>query len=193
MQGVLTQELLNSNSGQTQTNQVAENIGLTNDGFVKSMLAQKVYGQPAIPLSKLISSYPEVKKQALMNQFAADDTIQSYIYAHLKHWFKSSIVGNFERGFSSEADICTDSDHKAALRLDHAGESLQEGDLLETVRLIEAVVKDQPTMTPPEVKKWLGNAKSRLAREENVKMLQVYTDKLIELNKKHSLQATQKI
>lgn len=45
----------------------------------------------------------------------------------------------------------------------------------------------------PELEKWLASAKNRLTKEENLRLLSVYTDKLIELNRKHRCKATYSI
>ena len=67
-----------------------------------------------------------------------------YVYAHLKLWLKDSVIGTFKRGLSSESENCADLETRAALRMDHAGQSLQEGDLVESIRLADDMLKSAP-------------------------------------------------
>ena len=125
IQGVLTNELLTASDGQNSKTfnprEVARDIGLTNDAFVTSILSQKgTYDQPVVSMSSLLCQFPEVRRKALLGQFASDDSIQMYVYAHFKLWFKDSLIGTFKRGVSSESENCEDGETQAALRMDHA-------------------------------------------------------------------------
>ena len=120
-----------------------------------------------------------------------DNTLGSYIYGKFR-LFLAKRLGPFERGYSSEAENCTDLETSQIIRLDHLNQSLKKGDLAESVRLADAVLDRQQkgisvVSHQPELMSFVWMAKNRLVREENVKMLQVYTDRLIELNKKHGL------
>ena len=75
--------------------QVMEDIGLLNDGFVASMMAQDVYNEPAVSLGELISQFPDVKRRTLLGAFAAENSMQSYIYGLSKLWLKESVIGTF--------------------------------------------------------------------------------------------------
>ena len=70
-----------------------------------------------------------------------------YVYAHLKLWLKDSLIGTFKRGVSSESENCEDGETQAALRMDHAWQSLQEGDLIESVRLADSMLKSAPHLS----------------------------------------------
>lgn len=142
------------------------------------MLSQDVYEKPNVTLNQLIGQYPDVRKSALIEELASDNSIQKYFYAISKQWLKDSVIGRFDRGYTSEAENTYDQDTRQALRLDHAGQSLQYGDLAETVRLLEDVVTEEPRFKSnlaghhhPQLSQWLINAKRRLTKEENVKML----------------------
>ena len=68
------------------------------------------------------------------------------------------------------------------------------GDLAESVRLASAVQadnakgKDEKLARVPDLERWISKAKDRLAREENINALQVYTDRLIEMNKRNRVE-----
>ena len=118
LQGKLTQELLGSS--EVDAKQVARDIGLTNDSFVTSILNQDVYAKPVISLGGLISQFPDVKRKAMLGEFASENTLQMYLYAHGKLWLKEKVIGTFVRGLSREAENVDDKDCRTALRLDHA-------------------------------------------------------------------------
>lgn len=62
-------------SGRYSPRKVAKDIGLTNDVFVSSMLAQKVYEKPTTSMGELICSFPDVKRKTLLEVFTPDDSI----------------------------------------------------------------------------------------------------------------------
>ena len=160
--------------------QVARDIGLTNDAFVNGMLATEVYVGPAKTTGELLSKFPDVKRTALLDQYAHSNTIQAYMFANWKLWVKEQLFGTFPKAVSSDPNLVSDPDLSYTLRLDHAEESLKAGDLAQTVRLLTGCEDGSTALGS-----WLNQAKQRLSKEENVKVLQVYTDKLVELNRKH--------
>ena len=157
--------------------QVSKNIGVDNDGFVAAMLSQPIYKETVVGQGDLIKEFPDMKRQALLSEFVSKNTLQSYVYGMGRLWFKESVLGDFERGYTSEVESCKDHETRTALRLDHAGESLRLGDLAESIRLVNAVATESPSsanekhMRQPELDQWLHKAKNRLSREENVNAL----------------------
>ena len=161
---------------------VAQDIDLNKDSFVRGILAQDVYTQRSATLAELINEYPRVKREALLASFTTDNTTQSYIYGQLRLWLKETLVGDLKRQFTSDSDHVNDNETKTALLLDHAGQSLKEGDLAETVKLLSKVdglverderdsrysIGGQPINGFAE---WLSKAKRRLVKEENIKLL----------------------
>ena len=78
LQGVLTHELLSTDSHSDAFNpqEVAKEIGLTNDAFVTSILNQRgVYNQPVVTMPTLLRQFPEVRRKTLLGQFASDNSI----------------------------------------------------------------------------------------------------------------------
>jgi len=61
----------------------------------------------------------------LLTEFASENTLQSYVYAMARVWVKERVIGEFDRGYTSEAESCKNTETKAALRLDHAHGSLR--------------------------------------------------------------------
>lgn len=43
-----------------------------------------------------------------------------YVYGHLRLLLKESLIGNFQRGLSTEAENCANVETSSALRMDHA-------------------------------------------------------------------------
>ena len=74
---------------------------------------------------------------------------------------------------------------RVALRLDHAAQSLGRGQLGESVKLVDALIADSPHSISEhkELTQWISKARKRLAREEHIKTLQIYTDKLLKVQK----------
>ena len=133
---MLTSELLTKKAGQSfRLRQVVDDIGLTNDAFVASILAQDVYAKPTASVGELICEFPAVKQRTLLGAFVADNSFQSYFYGLFRLWLKESVLGSFERGYASEAENCGSPETRTALSMDHAEQSLAEGNLSETVRL----------------------------------------------------------
>ena len=58
--------------------------------------------------------------------------------------------------------------------------------MAECVYLTTEVVKDSP-VSQDELSKWLEQARIRLNKEENIRLLEVYADKLVSLQKTHKI------
>ena len=71
-------------------------------------------------LGGLISQFPDVKRKAMLGEFASENSLQMYVYAQGKLWLKEKVIGTFARGLSRETENCDDKDCRTALRLDHA-------------------------------------------------------------------------
>lgn len=148
-------------------------IGLTNDSFVMNMLRSPLYTQRAASLGDLVSQFPDAKHKTLLGALTGENTIQAYLLGLGRLWFKEQIIGDFERGLSTEGENCSHYATQVALRMDHAEQSLKGGDLSESVRLTQDVVNSAPTSASrqshtPELEQWLRSAKGRLTKEQNV-------------------------
>ena len=74
-------------------------MGLANDPIVATIVSQS--SQPVKPMRDLLTSFPKVKRDALLNAYTTEDSMQMYVYGLCRLWFKEHIVGNFDRGLSS--------------------------------------------------------------------------------------------
>ena len=49
----------------------------------------------------LLTSFPRVKRDALLNTYTTEDSMQMYLYGLARLWLKEHIVGDFDKGLSS--------------------------------------------------------------------------------------------
>ena len=124
--------------------QACRDIGLTKDPIVTAIVAQS--SQPVKPMRDLTTLFHKVKRDALLNAYAAEDSMQMYVYGLYRLWLKEHIVGTFDRGLSScYAKSATDSELQLTLNLDVAEQSLKEGELAECISLVSDVLQDNPS------------------------------------------------
>ena len=82
----------------------------------------------------------------MLNAYAAEDSIQMYLYGLYRLWLKEHIVGTFDKGLGScYAKSTADRELQVSLNLDVAEQSLKEGELAECISLVSDVVDDNPS------------------------------------------------
>ena len=72
-------------------------------------------------MRELITLFHKVKQDALLNAYAAEDSMQMYLYGLYRLWLKENVVGTFDRGLSScYAKSTNDRELQLTLNLDVA-------------------------------------------------------------------------
>ena len=94
----------------------------------------------------LTTLFHKVKRDALLNAYAAEDSMQMYLYGLYRLWLKEHVVGTFDRGLSScYAKSTAERELQLTMNLDVAEQSLKEGELGECISLVSDVLKDNPS------------------------------------------------